>query len=126
MMFMGEILAFPTGNKLTPEELTIVRRLDEGLANARDYYNKEMMLNPAAGKLIQELPNYYPHAWIGNHRIYIKNPETGQLVGSIVGKSAKDVRAQYKTFVEKNPEPSYKKIMVNRDDPLIAGEPKKW
>ena len=29
-------------------------------------------------------------------------------------------------FVEKNPEPSYKKIMVNRDDPLVAGEPKKW
>ena len=90
--------------KLTPEELTIVRRLDEGLANARDYYNKEMMLNPAAGKLIQELPNYYPHAWIGNHRIYIKNPETGQLVGSIVGKDPKDVRSQFKTFIEKNPE----------------------
>ena len=90
--------------KLTPEELTMVRRLDEGLANARDYYNKEMMLNPAAGRPIQELPNYYPHAWIGNHRIYIKDPETGQLVGSIVGKKAEDVKTQYKLFKEKNPE----------------------
>jgi len=94
--------------KLTPEELTIVRRLDKGLAEARQYHNKEMELNPAGGKLIEELPNYYPHAWIGNHRIYLKNPETGQLVGSIVGSSVKDVRTQYKMFIEKNPE--YKKL----------------
>ena len=90
--------------KLTPEELTIVRRLDEGLMNARIYHNKEMEMNPAAGKKIEELPNYYPHAWIGNHRIYMKDPTTGQLIGSIVGNSAKDVRSQFKMFIEKNPE----------------------
>ena len=29
-------------------------------------------------------------------------------------------------FMEKNPKPNYKKIMVDRNDPLIVGEPKKW
>ena len=89
--------------KLTPEETRIVRKLDEGLTNARILYNKEMQLNPAAGKLIDELPNYYPHAWIGNHRVYIKDPITNDLVGSIVGSSRADVLKQYQTFKQKNP-----------------------
>ena len=29
-------------------------------------------------------------------------------------------------FMEKNPKPNYKKIMVDRNDPTIVGEPKKW
>ena len=29
-------------------------------------------------------------------------------------------------YMEKNPEPNYKKVMVGRDDPLVIGEPKKW
>ena len=107
--------------KLNDEQLQILKNLDEGLANARIYHNNSVRENPKGDTIIPELPNYYPHAWIGAHRMYIKDPTTGKLIGSIAGSSKPDVEAQRKMFVEKHPEyAEYPMEYVKRDN-LVGG-----
>ena len=87
---------------LTEFEVNVLKKLDKGLTEARQYHNKAM--EETGGRAIEELPNYYPHAWLGNHRIYIKDPTTGELVGSIVGYTPKEVRQQLTIFRQNYPE----------------------
>ena len=57
----------------------------------------------------------------GNHRFYIKAPTTGELIGSIVGNSAREVRDQLNIFRQNYPEyAKYPAEYVKKDN--LAGK----
>ena len=99
--------------KLTAEEISIVKGLDKGLAEARIYHNKAAKQNPEVeATIIPERPNYFPRSWVGRHKLYIKSPgKDGELVHAIAGKSEKEVFGVWKTLQKTNPE--FKKYTVN-------------
>ena len=105
--------------KLTDFEVNVLKKLDKGLNEARQYHNKAM--EETGGRAIEELPNYYPHAWLGNHRFYIKDPTTGELIGSIVGNTPKEVKDQLNIFRQNYPEyAKYPAEYVKKDN--LAGK----
>ena len=100
--------------KLDNELQNIVIKLDRGLADARIVYNKAVEDSPRSGELpVPELPNYFPRTWSGNHKIFLKEKDTGRPVATFSGETKADVQAQAALFRKNYPE--YKNKIIESD-----------
>ena len=91
--------------KLDNELQNIVIKLDRVLSDARILYNKAVETSPRSGELpIPELPNYFPRTWAGNHKIFLKEKDTGKPVATFSGETKGDVQSQLAIFRKNNPE----------------------
>jgi len=99
--------------KLTDAEVTIIRKLDEGLKFIFDFYNEMATRYPGQGaKVIQERPNFDMRSWLGMERAFIiakkDMPELGikqnDLLVALPGESKGQLKEFVNYFLRENPE----------------------
>ena len=78
--------------KLNAEEIYAFERLQWGLREVRRMNNDRNNQMGEYNKLIPELPNYFPHIWIGNYRIGVNKVTTNKATGE---ESSKFIKAYH-------------------------------
>ena len=108
--------------KLNAEEIYAFERLQWGLAEVRRMNNDRNSQMGEYNKLIPELPNYFPHIWLGNYRIGVNKVTTNKATGEEASKFIKAYHtdsAFESGRARKMFEKEYKKLDTETDTEII-------
>jgi len=108
--------------KLNAEEIYAFERLQWGLREVRRMNNDRNNQMGEYNKLIPELPNYFPHIWIGNYRIGVNKVTTNKATGDQTSKFIKAYHtdsAFESGRARKMFEKEYKKLDTETDTEII-------
>ena len=108
--------------KLNAEEISAFERLQWGLVEVRRMNNDRNSQMGEDHKFIPELPNYFPHIWLGNYRIGVNKVTTNKATGEEASKFIKAYHtdsAMESGRARKMFEKEYKELDTETDTEII-------